>query len=465
MDEAGPSRRSGRRVARVRYDVVPEIEGLDEDEPRASSSGSSPSPIKSIRGTSKRKSSQARKLKAGKHHESASSEGSDFQMANEDEDEDDEFVADDGIEHQDSEPGTPIAELDEQDLMETDGDMKSKKKKQKPGSKTVGTWHDQDVSSMDNADFPDDRAIFDFNAIYDNGFVYGYKYTQKRENARTKNFETHRHQIPLHPIGLTRLTSEPDLASTSQVESNPQAFELKEHDMLLNSNETALTAPLEIPWDLWRGEGWWPECWSYDTPDKPTWTDRNHVDVGLHSVGRCTREQLDILDSQSGRTFLPKRLGDQTLTLHLEPPPNDNTSGPQPTQWNAFDARSLGGPTKPGSFLFDAGGHVSGLEWCPLSEQSASSRQYKQYLAVSTLDPTTQPNRLGGLEPDLKGNIQIWSMTPQKKEPTKDKAPESTCLGGKMKCELVVCVSGGPVIDLKWMPIGCKDNVSLCFDS
>ena len=30
-----------------------------------------------------------------------------------------------------------------------------------------------------------------------------------------------------------------------------------------------------------------------------------------------------------------------------------------------------------------------------------------------------------------------------------------------MNCELVLCVGGGPALDLKWMPMGAWDDVSL----
>jgi transcription factor C subunit 6 len=29
-----------------------------------------------------------------------------------------------------------------------------------------------------------------------------------------------------------------------------------------------------------------------------------------------------------------------------------------------------------------------------------------------------------------------------------------------MNCELVLCVGGGPALDLKWMPMGAWDDVS-----
>lgn len=92
-----------------------------------------------------------------------------------------------------------------------------------------------------------------------------------------------------------------------------------------------------------------------------------------------------------------------------------------------------------------------------------TERQFKQYLAVSTLDPATQPNRTGGLLPDLKGSIQIWSIEPGTGN-NDTGLPDSLFEPGydvEMRCALVICFEGGPVIDFKWMPLGCCDPVSL----
>jgi transcription factor C subunit 6 len=57
---------------------------------------------------------------------------------------------------------------------------------------------------------------------------------------------------------------------------------------------------------------------------------------------------------------------------------------------------------------------------------------------------------------DSRGSIQIWGATPpivDEKGSTKDE--------GSARCELVLCVQGGPVHDLKWMPMGAWDDVGL----
>jgi len=55
---------------------------------------------------------------------------------------------------------------------------------------------------------------------------------------------------------------------------------------------------------------------------------------------------------------------------------------------------------------------------------------------------------------DSLGSIQIWGAIP----PTLD-AQDKVVDAGNMSCDLILCLSGGPVVDLKWMPMGAWDDV------
>ena len=108
---------------------------------------------------------------------------------------------------------------------------------------------------------------------------------------------------------------------------------------------------------------------------------------------------------------------------------------------------AVGGSTEPPGLMYD----------------DMTGRNFELYLAVATLDPATQPNRTGGLAPDLKGALQIWTVSPGSginetglREEFFDAANDAD-----MKCSLVLCIEGGPIIDFKWMPVGCCDEVSL----
>lgn len=53
-------------------------------------------------------------------------------------------------------------------------------------------------------------------------------------------------------------------------------------------------------------------------------------------------------------------------------------------------------------------------------------------------------------------SIQIWGAAP----PILD-SQDKLIVEGHMNCELVLCVGGGPALDLKWMPLGAWDDVSI----
>jgi hypothetical protein len=79
-----------------------------------------------------------------------------------------------------------------------------------------------------------------------------------------------------------------------------------------------------------------------------------------------------------------------------------------------------------------------------------------QYLALSTLPSLDSQPAIGDKwAPDSKGCIQIWAAVP----PTVNEKG-AVIDGGSARCELVLCVDGGPVHDLKWMPMGAWDDVS-----
>lgn len=97
-----------------------------------------------------------------------------------------------------------------------------------------------------------------------------------------------------------------------------------------------------------------------------------------------------------------------------------------------------------------------------------------QYLAVSTLSHLSdQPKMFDKCPPETKGSIQIWSLLPPRqsaqedKDQDQDQDEEDVAMGGEkgggMACELVLCVKGGNAMQIRWMPLGVWDEVSLAF--
>lgn len=79
-----------------------------------------------------------------------------------------------------------------------------------------------------------------------------------------------------------------------------------------------------------------------------------------------------------------------------------------------------------------------------------------QYLAVSPMPNLDYQPTLGAKQPsDTRGCIQIWGM----RHALLDAGGKVT-QPNEMRCELVLCVEGGPALEIKWMPMGAWDTVS-----
>lgn len=88
-------------------------------------------------------------------------------------------------------------------------------------------------------------------------------------------------------------------------------------------------------------------------------------------------------------------------------------------------------------------------------------RDYRQYLAIAPFPSYSHSPEIGKkVARPSPASIQIWSLSP-----TQDTADsESMDIDqvedpGSMKCELIICVDGGPAHDLKWCPLPSHDKV------
>ncbi len=97
---------------------------------------------------------------------------------------------------------------------------------------------------------------------------------------------------------------------------------------------------------------------------------------------------------------------------------------------------------------FYAGGPIWGMDWCP-----SASASNTHHIAVSTLNGFSDQPTIGTKRPKNElGSIQIWSLDG-------DRSKDSGEGGGKMRCELVLCVEGGAAMEVKWLPLGARDEV------
>jgi len=282
-DDAGPSRRSGRRTARVRYDVFPEIEGLEDEPPRlimseGSSDDSDHAPSKKGKGKGRAKGKPA----SSRRRRAQGSEESDF-----DQDEEDDLELDYGSNGEESLIGTP----DEDEW--TEAQPHRGPKRGRPKSNFEGAQ--PTVTPGDDHDRPNDTMILDFNAIYDPGHTLALRYASRRDMPKMKH-GSRRNQLPVRPFGLTRLKADPHLGKMSEIEYSGGTG-INEKEAMKLFLETLHGVPYEIPPELWAGEGWWPECWTYKD-GTPQWTARHKVDVGLLEVGSMRAEDVRYLNAE-----------------------------------------------------------------------------------------------------------------------------------------------------------------------
>ena len=86
-----------------------------------------------------------------------------------------------------------------------------------------------------------------------------------------------------------------------------------------------------------------------------------------------------------------------------------------------------------------------------------SDRSYKQYLAVAPFPSSSHSPEIGAKAPrPFRACIQIWSLSPSQE----DVAPKKRDDNGEMKCEMVLCLDGGPAYKLRWCPLPSHDLVS-----
>jgi transcription factor C subunit 6 len=97
---------------------------------------------------------------------------------------------------------------------------------------------------------------------------------------------------------LTRLASSPDgrKSEIKFVDDKGDKGKRREIEVKVYKRTT-----LDIPWEAWKGEGWWPEMYDASGASTPGpsrikgWRMREEVRLGLDEVGRVGMEALDII--------------------------------------------------------------------------------------------------------------------------------------------------------------------------
>lgn len=117
---------------------------------------------------------------------------------------------------------------------------------------------------------------------------------------------------PLHSLGVTSLALEPDLGKVSSTQVNslpldPDSLRSQRRAIWRKHSETI---PLEIPWQFWEGEPWFPECYpsqnaasqsrrmivKVEPGEEVSWPrSRWEVDVGVGDSGSYKKDEIKIL--------------------------------------------------------------------------------------------------------------------------------------------------------------------------
>ncbi|WVR07791.1 hypothetical protein IAU60_004834 [Kwoniella sp. DSM 27419] len=272
-----------------------------------------------------------------------------------------------------------------------------------------------------------------------------------------------------HPTPYsTRLTQDPQRgwvrAETEWLDESGPSSQRKatrrEHIASFQKDTT-----IGLPYEEWRGEGWWPEMYvgsqGGSSGSREQWIAKDDVRLGLDEVGRWTKEELTILSDGDADAYLPtpfNRQGEPHISCYLGP-----HYAQTKVDFSLFDSMSIAStnPNVPREgHTFFAGGPIWGMDWAPCPESKWNDFKPTQYLAVSTLPHIDTRPALGEKWPRTsKGCIQLWAMSaPHRGSDTQGDQDMEDGDSGGMRCDVVLCVHGGPVMELKWIPLGVWDD-------
>ncbi|KAH7889341.1 hypothetical protein F5I97DRAFT_1993652 [Phlebopus sp. FC_14] len=175
------------------------------------------------------------------------------------------------------------------------------------------------------------------------------------------------------------------------------------------------------------------------------------------------RPGWEVLDYQDAFRYLPS----DTVTTEdarLKPPPSLHCHmGPYGRQTrvalNMFDSLPTSKYFKDGkSYIFNAGAPVWGVDWCPTYPADRPFRQFKQYLAIAPFPTRSHAPSIGvKAQRPTPACVQIWALRPRERDPNAMEEDEPSQEGAETKCEMVLCLEGGPAQEIKWCLLPAHD--------
>ncbi|KAF8075956.1 hypothetical protein FPV67DRAFT_1558547 [Lyophyllum atratum] len=265
----------------------------------------------------------------------------------------------------------------------------------------------------------------------------------------------HRHRaVPLYTrMGrVERLESRPSLFKKPKITmSNNFTQNSKVTDRVNKSwGYNVGSGPL---WEMAEDRGWYKEAVE-NVSDMDNDARRRPKVYGNIKV----KAGWEVLNKKDAAPYLPT---DVVLTAEgdLKPPPAvPCLLGPfgKQTQMNIemFQSHNMSEfLTESPAHIFNAGAPVWGLDWCPIHSDDRAYRytahSYKQYLAVAPFPTSSHSPEIG-----VRVARTIWSLGPAQPPTRSSKEVDR----GEVKCELVLCLEGGPAHELKWCPLPSHDD-------
>lgn len=87
-------------------------------------------------------------------------------------------------------------------------------------------------------------------------------------------------------------------------------------------------------------------------------------------------------------------------------------------------------------------------------------RQFKQYLAVAPFPSRSHAPIIGArAQRPAPACVQIWTLEPCFSMPTEMDSVDQPRGPASIKCEMVLCLDGGPAQDVRWCPLPAHDRV------
>ncbi|WVW86023.1 hypothetical protein I302_108061 [Kwoniella bestiolae CBS 10118] len=276
------------------------------------------------------------------------------------------------------------------------------------------------------------------------------------------------HQVPFE----TRLNGSPNngwagKGEVQWIDQSGPSF-LRNENRRNNDWNRNVNLTFGAPWEEWRGEGWFPELFvgnedelqEGDRGKRDNWLLRDEVRLGLDDVGRWAKEELHFLtEEEAEESYLPTPIyqnGESHITCYMGPHDRQTAQ-----TFSIFESKPLSqtNPVVPQEgHTFFAGGPIWGMDWCPYPDSKSGDFGYEQYLAVSTLPHLdTRPHIAEKWPQSSNGSIQIWALSPS----SSDIPMNGSTYNSQMTCEMVLCVNGGPAMQLKWMPLGVWDEYNI----